>query len=254
MKSAGERGLVTLEKYTFIDRYFHSQSELLDIRHSEERDINTLFSYLNNLHSTADKLLELFNCSIKTAPEFKLLRLIRNYIHHVGDVDEIRLYVKIEENVIVSHSQHLLIPLEVLAKSVKSFIDNTIPDKKNKNYKSKFRFVQSEMSNIAEIFDYTADLMENLDMFCQKPSLRLDGRVYELGFDMYKFVFNITNTIADKCREIPEVREKKVIQGLDRSYSVENNIGKHDVFCSPFNVPITTTEGFVYAKSIDLVR
>lgn len=48
-----------MEKYTFIDRYFHSQRELLDIRHSEERDINTLFTYLNNLHSTADKLLEL---------------------------------------------------------------------------------------------------------------------------------------------------------------------------------------------------
>lgn len=25
-----------MEKYTFIDRYFHSQRELLDIRHSEE--------------------------------------------------------------------------------------------------------------------------------------------------------------------------------------------------------------------------
>lgn len=43
-----------MEKYTFIDRYFHSQRELLDIRHSEERDINTLFTYLNNLHSTGD--------------------------------------------------------------------------------------------------------------------------------------------------------------------------------------------------------
>lgn len=244
-----------MEKYTFIDRYFHSQRELLDIRHSEGRDINTLFTYLNNLHSTADKLFELFNCSIKTAPEFKLLRLIRNYFYHVGDVDEIRLHVKIEENVLVSHSQHLLIPLlEVLAKSVKSFIDNTIPDEKNKNYKSKLRFVQRGMSDIAEIFDYAANLMKDLEMFCQKPSLRLDGRVYELGFDMYKFVFNITNLIADKCREIPELREKKVILGLDWSYRAENNIGKYDVFCSPFNVPITTTEGFVYAKSIVLVR
>ena len=142
----------------------------------------------------------------------------------------------------------------MFAKSVKSFIDNTIPDEKNKNYKSKLRFVQSEMSNIAEIFDYTANLMKDLEMFCQKPSLRLDGRVYELGFDMYKFVFNITNIIADKCREIPELCEKKVIRDLDWSYRAENNIGKHDVFCSPSNVPITTTEGFVYAKSIDLVR
>jgi hypothetical protein len=243
-----------MEKYTFIDRYFHSQRELLDIRLSEERDINSLFTYLNNLHSTADKLLELFKCNIKTAPEFKMLRIIRNYFHHVGDVDEIRLHVKVEKNVLVSHSQHLLIPLEVLAKSVKSFFDNTVPSEKSKNYKARLKFVQDEMSEIAEIFDYSATLMEDLELFCNKPSLRLDGKVYELGFDMYKFVFNITNIIANKCREIPELHEKKVIQELDWSYRVENNIGKHDVFCSPFNVPITTTEGFVYAKDIQLVR
>lgn len=237
-----------MEKYTFIDRYFHSQSELLDIRHTEDRDINTLFTYLNNLHSTADKLLELFDCNIKTAPEFKMLRIIRNYFHHVGDVDEIRLHVKVEENVLVSHSHHLLIPLEVLAKSVKSFIDNTIPGKKSKNYNARLQFVQKEISDIAEIFDYATTLMSDLELFCQKPSLMLDGKAYELGFDMYKFVFNITNTIADKCREIPELSEKKVTKELDWSYRAENNIGKHDVFCSPLNVPITTTEGFVYAK------
>ncbi|MFW1308596.1 hypothetical protein ACEV7Y_23020, partial [Vibrio parahaemolyticus] len=60
-----------MEKFTFIDRYFHSQYELLDFRYSEDRDINTLFTYLNNLHSTADKLKELFDCNIKTTPEFK---------------------------------------------------------------------------------------------------------------------------------------------------------------------------------------
>lgn len=84
-----------MEKHAFIDRYFYGQRELMDIRHTEDRDINTLFTYLNNLHSTADKLVELFDCNIKTVPEFKLLRIIRNYFHHVGDVDDIRLHVKV---------------------------------------------------------------------------------------------------------------------------------------------------------------
>lgn len=237
-----------MEQHTFIDRYFHSQRELLDIRHTEDRDINTLFTYLNNLHSTADKLAEFFDCNIKSTPEFKLLRIIRNYFHHVGDVDEIRLHVKVEENVMVSHSQHLLIPLEVFAKSVKSFIDNTIPDPKSKNFNSKMKFVSSEMAAIAEVFDGTTTLMHDLLAYCDKPSLNLDGRTYELGFDMYKFVYNMTNVIADKCREIPELQQKQVVQSLDSSYTVENNIGKYDLFCSPFNVPITTTEGFVYAR------
>lgn len=142
----------------------------------------------------------------------------------------------------------------MLAKSVKSFIGNTVPGKANKNYDAKVRFVQKEMDDIAEIFDYVADLMKHLDMYCDKPSLRLDGVVYELGLDIYKFVFNITNIIADKCRKIPELQEKKVIQDLNWSYRVENNIGKHDVFCSPYNVPITTMQGFIYAKDIALAR
>ncbi|MCP6699357.1 hypothetical protein [Pseudomonas donghuensis] len=241
-----------MEKFTFIDRYFHSQRELLDIRHTEDRDINTLFTYLTNLHSTADKLNELFKCDIKSAPEFKMLRLIRNYSHHVDDVDEIRLHVTAGENVIISHSQHLLIPLEVFAKSVKSFIDNNTLDKSNKNYKSKLKYIDKEMDAISDIFDYTANLRQDLDMFCKNPSLKLDGKVYELGFDMYKFVHNITNIIADKCREIPELKDKKVIRELDSSYAAANNIGKHDVFCSPDNIPITTTEGFIYARTIEL--
>lgn len=225
----------------------------MDIRHTEDRDINTLFTYLNNLHSTADKLAEVFGCNIKAVPEFKLLRIIRNYFHHVGDVDELRLYVKVEKNVMVSHSQHLLIPLEVLAKSVKSFIDNTLPDPKNKTFNSKMRFVSSEIAAIAGIFDYMAVLMSDLLSFCDKPSLRLDGKIYELGFDMYKFVYNVTNIIADRCREIPELQQKQVIQVLEPSCCAENNIGKFDVFCSPSSVPITTTEGFVYANEITRV-
>ncbi|MDD2133377.1 hypothetical protein [Pseudomonas kurunegalensis] len=243
-----------MEKHTFIDRYFHSQRELLDIRHTEDRDINTLFTFLNNLHSTADKLQELFECNIKVVPEFKLLRIIRNYFHHVGDVDEIRLHVTVGKNVSVSHSQHLLIPLEVFAKSVKSFIDSTLPNPDSRNFKAKMKYVAGEMAAIAEIFDYTQILMKDLLVYCDKPSLSLDGTVYELGFDMYKFVFNITNVITDKCRAIPELCSKQVIQSLDESYSAANNIGKYDVFCSPFNAPVMTMEGFVYASKATLAK
>ena len=88
-------------------------------------------------------------------------------------------------------------------------------------------------------------------VFCNKPSLKLDGVVYELGFDMYKFVYNVTNIVADKCREIEQLNEKKVIAELDWSYTADNNIGKHDVFCHPNRVPITTTQGFVYPETIE---
>ncbi len=241
------------EPHTFIDRYFHSQYELLDMRKEKERDINTLYTFLNNLHSTADKLKNTFNSDIKEYPEFKVLRVIRNYFHHVDDVDEIRMFVSVDEATIVSHSQHILIPLEIFAKSVKSFISNNTVSKKNRNYERKKKFIDNEMDTIADIFDYTADLLANLDMFCDNPRLKLDGKVHSLGFDMYKFIYNISNIIADLCRDIPELRDKAVIRNLDDSYSTANNIGKWDVFTPPSKVPITTTEGFVYAEKIELV-
>lgn len=240
-----------MEQYLFIDRFFHSQSELLDLTKTDDRDSNTLYTFLNCLHTTADRLKDEFGCDIKEYPEFKILRLIRNYFHHVGDVEEIRLKVIVGQNVIVSHSEHLIIPLETFAKSVKSFINkNSLPEQ-HKNYAAKKAFIHREMSSISDIFDYTADLLANLEMFCNKPSLKLDGVVCELGFDMYKFVFNITNVIADKCREIDHLKEKKVVVDLGRSYASSKNIGKYDVYCYSNNTPITTTQGFVFPIKIE---
>ncbi len=242
-----------MEQYTFIDRFFHSQYELLDIRHIEERDANTLYSFLDNLHTVGDRLKEDFSCDIKHYPEFKTLRLIRNYFHHVGDVEEIRLNVKVEGSVIVSHAAHLIIPLKTFAKSIKSFIDkNSLPEN-HRNYKRKKSFIEKELNSISEIYDYMPDLLDNMEIMCNRPSLKLDGQVYELGFDMYKFVYNVANIIADKCREIDELKDKKVITDLAHTYSMEFNIGKYDVLCHPSNVPITTTMGFVYPDKIEMI-
>ncbi|WP_185266481.1 hypothetical protein [Halopseudomonas xiamenensis] len=240
-----------MEKYTFIDRYLHSQYELLDFRFSQNRDINTLFTYLNNLHSTADKLKELFGCNIKDTPEFKILRTVRNYFHHIGDVDEIRLYVSAGENTIVSHSQHLIIPLETFAKSLKSFIDNNTAPEGHRDHKRKKAFIESELGSMFICFDYGPELLQNLEKFCNRPSLKLDGKIYELGFDMYKFVYNITNTIADKCREIEELKVKQAVIDLDSSYTSSKNIEKLDITCSPANAPIMTIEGFIYPNKIE---
>lgn len=241
-----------MEEYKFIDRFFHSQYELMDLTKTDRRDYNTLYTFLNCLHTTADRLKEDFDCDIKIYPEFKILRLIRNYFHHVGDVEDVRLKVCIEPSVIVSHSEHIIIPLETFAKSVKSFIDKNSLPPSNKNYERKMSFVSSEMAAISEIYDYTNDLLNNLELCCNKPSLKLDGVVYELGFDVFKFAFNMVNIVADKCREIDILKDKQIVTELDESYTTNNNIKKYDVYCHPSHVPITTTQGFIYAKNIEL--
>jgi hypothetical protein len=70
---------------------------------------------LENLHATADKLKDKFDCDIKGIPEFKFLRIIRNYFHHGGDVDECRLFVTLDNDAHLSHTEQIIIPLELFA-------------------------------------------------------------------------------------------------------------------------------------------
>tara|TARA_R110001583_G_scaffold89547_1_gene230887 strand:- start:1744 stop:2475 length:732 start_codon:yes stop_codon:yes gene_type:complete len=241
-----------MQNYTFIDRYFQSQRALLDLDSIEKHDVNSLFTYLNNLHSTADKLKDLFDCSIKDNPDFRLLRIIRNYFHHVGDVDDIRMLVSVEENVHFDRMLHLIIPLETFAKSVKSFTENAMVPESHKQYQKKLKYVSREMDSISKSYSYNNDLLSNMDMFCNKPSLNLDGEVYELGFDMFRFIFNVTNLIVDSCKSINELASKPIILELGSEYSESNNIDRIDIFCSPDKMPITTTQGMIYARKIKL--
>ena len=70
----------------FIDRYFESEKLLLNIEYTEQKTLNTLLTYLENLHSVGDKLKDKYQCNIKNIPEFVILRIIRNYFHHVDDI------------------------------------------------------------------------------------------------------------------------------------------------------------------------
>jgi hypothetical protein len=242
-----------MSSYAFIDRFFESQFELLETGRKDDRDANTLYTFLNNLHSTADRLKDDFDCNIKSYPEFKLLRIVRNYMHHVGDVVDIRVKVVSQPGVLVSHSEHLIIPLETLVKSIKSFMDKNLLPESRRDYKSKKKYVDNEIKSISEMFSYIYDILEKIEILSNKPCLRLDGVVSEFGFDMYKFAYNITNIIADECRKIDKLKDKIVVKNLEDSYSSSFNIPRNDVFCLPDNIPLLTTEGFVYANKVEKV-
>ena len=240
--------------YTFIDRYFESQRALLSLDTIDKHDVNGLFTYLNNLHSTADKLNELFNVNIKDFPDFKLLRIVRNYFHHVGDVNEVRMLVSIEENVYFERTQHLIIPLDTFAKSVKSFIDNTMVPEGHKQYQRKIRYVSREMASISECYSYNSDILNNMEVCCNHPSLKLDGCIYELGFDLFRPIHNVTNLIAERSKEVKELAAKPIIKDLGSEFALSNNIDRMDLFCTLDKIPITTTQGMIYAKKVELAR
>jgi len=220
-----------MEQHTFIDRFFHSSKEQADFRNMGERDINTLFSFLNNLHSFQDRIRMQFDLSIAQHPEFKLLRIIRNYFHHVGDVDEFRVF-NARNEFSLSHTEMIIIPVSVIAKAVL----NT----------KKRRDGLKEIESICEFIDGFEYISEQDSFLAQGRYLIHEGKNYYPGFDLFKCVYNITNVIADMCRETPEFSQKQCVLSLDSTYTSDNNIGKFNLYCHAGNVPFLSTEGYIF--------
>lgn len=225
----------------FINRYFESEAILLKIDYSEKRSMTTFMNYLENLHSLADKLKDKFGCSIKDVPEFIVLRVIRNYFHHVDDIEEYSLQVEFEEWGIYENNRHLIISLKNFAKALKNFIDNS----KNKKY------LEKQLELIGEFIEY--EFITKVDEIINIAKISIDGKAYEVGIDIFKYVYNISNIIADECRKIDELKDMDVIINLEETYTKEYNIPKRDLLCMPGNLPIMTTEGLIFPKNRESV-
>lgn len=233
-----------MEDDRYLDKYFENEAILLKIEYSEKRTMATFMNYLESLHSVADKLKNNFDCNIKDTPEFVILRVVRNYFHHVNDIKDYSMFVEFEEWGIYENKKHLIISIKDLAKSIKSFRDNT----KDKKYFDK-------QIEIMSIF-IENEILLRFDEFSTFPKFTVDdnNEVYEVGIDLFKYVYNISNIIADRCREIEELKSKKVICELEETYTSLYNIGKRDLFVMPSNVPILTTKGFVFPKNKSSIR
>ncbi len=151
------------------------------------------------------------------------------------------MFVEIEEWGIFEHNRHLIISLEDFTKSFKNFIDNS-----NKQYKDK------QIELITEYIEI--NIIDNAEQLCNIKNILVDGNKYELGIDIFKYVYNISNIIADKCRNIDELKNNEVILNLESTYTEYYNISKRDFLCMPENIPIMTTEGLVFPKNRNTIR
>lgn len=231
-----------MEDHRFIDRYFESEAILLKIDYSEQRNMTTFMNYLENLHSVGDKLRDRFNCEINNVPEFLILRLIRNYFHHIEDIETYSMFVELEQWGIYQNNRHLIISMKDFAKSLKNFID------KNKSKK----YFNDQINLISEFIDN--EIIRRVDEITNLPKISIDGKTYEIGIDIFKYVYNISNIIADKCREIEALKNKDVILKLEATYTKKLNIPKRDLVCNPENVPLMTTEGLVFPKDENSIK
>ncbi|WP_311781231.1 MULTISPECIES: hypothetical protein [Pantoea] len=221
-----------MEQHTFVDRFFHSSHGLTDFTKMGGRNINTLFSFLNNLHSfQQDRTRIQFGVSIAHHPEFKLLRIIRNYFHHVGDVDEFRVF-NAQNEFSVSHTEMIIIPVSVIAKAL-------INAKKRRDG-------LKEVESIFGSIDGLAYISEQDCFMAHGRYLIHKGRKHYPGLDLFKYIYNITNIIADVCRETPEFSLKKCVLSLDSTYTSDNNIGKFNLHCHAGNVQSLSTEGYIF--------
>ena len=233
-----------MEENRFIDRYFENEAILLKAEYSEKRSITTFLNYLDILHSTGDKLRDKFNIKINKIPEFIILRMIRNYFHHVDDIEEYSMFIEFETWGICEYNKHLIISIKDFAKAIQSF-------KKN-NRNVKYLKEQIELMNV--FIEY--EILDKSDEFSNLPRFTIDGKckVYEFGIDLFKYVYNISNIIADKCRELDLLKNKSVICNLDDSYTESNNISKRDFLCHPNDIPLLTTNGFYFPKDRNSIR
>lgn len=224
----------------FLDIYFENEAILLKDEYLEKRSLGSLLNYLNSLHSTADKLKDKFNCNIKNIPEFIILRVIRNYFHHVNDndIDECSFYVELEEWGIYENKIHLIISLNDLLKAIKHFMGQ---NQKNAQY------LKKQITLMKEFLDN--DFFENINELLTIDMILIDDKKYQLGVDIFKYVYNISNFIADKCKEIDEIKNQFVIKNLHFTYTASNNIPKNDFIGCVEKLPIMTTVGVVFPKN-----
>lgn len=229
-----------MNNYKFLDIYFENEAILLKAEYSEQKSISTLLNYLNSLHSTADKLKDKLNCDIKNIPEFIILRVIRNYFHHINDIDDFSFYIELEEWGIYENNMHLIISFNDLLKAIKHFI--------NQNTK-KDQYLKKQIQLMQEFLD--SNFFDNIDELLTIYRILIDDKEYQAGVDIFKYVYNISNFIADKCREIDEVKNKFVIKNLHFTYTILNNIPKKDFIGCVENIPIMTTSGLIFPKTIE---
>lgn len=233
-----------------LKKFFHSQHELVDMRNKEDRDINTLSSYLTQLHSIADKLRKNFDVNLSKYPEFRVLRVMRNYMHHVDDVEETRVYAILQPEVSLYHTEHVIVPISFWAKCLKNLIDTNTRPEGHVQYASKKKFLDKELDGITNICD-CSDIIDNLEAFCKPALLKCDGVKVELGFDIYKFVYNMSNIIAHEFTAHPDLAHLLDEVDVDETYSVDNNIPKNDLSL-PLGVNcILTTHGYIFPTKIE---
>ena len=125
-----------------------------------------------------------------------------------------------------------------LLKAIKHFMSQNI---KNAQY------LKKQITLMKEFLDN--DFFENIDELLTIDRVLIDDKKYHLGIDIFKYVYNISNFIADKCREIDEVKNQSVIKNIHFTYTSLNNIPKNDFVGCVEKLPIMTTVGIVFPKN-----
>lgn len=140
-----------------IDRFYRSY-----IQHCQSHDVDTLFQLLNALHSLNDQLKAEYQIDFFDIPEFITLKVIRNHLHHAGDISEKVLFADFpDSNVSTDLLQMCLFKAEQL-KEAMSAIFPKYKEEQEKIVNETVHYYSNYVNVAPAIFNVAAAIMVKL--------------------------------------------------------------------------------------------
>ena len=137
-----------------IDRFYRSYAQ-----HCKSHNADTLFQLLSSLHSLNDQLKVQHKIDFFDIPEFITLKVIRNYLHHAGDISDKIVFANFTDLEISTDLMHLcLFEAKQLDQAISGIIKK-YRDEHEKTTKNTVHYYGNYVNIAPAIFNVAAAVM-----------------------------------------------------------------------------------------------
>ncbi len=191
-----------------VDRFYRSYSKYL-----ESYDEDTLFIVLSSLHSLNDRLKTDHSLNLFDMDEFVVLKAIRNYIHHQGEIScKLTTFP-------ATKIQSIQTDIAFMCLIMKSDIDKAIegiPKKYRKEHEAIIESTVHYYGSVVNLGPVIFNMAAKLMVFLDENSIKGSSEDFIKNYECMKFDIDNGHSIT--------------VSG--RIYGHINNVGRSKVLCS----------------------